>query len=84
MNTSNLSGGKGQPVCEADKLTAICELIIWKMCEPRRLTALWAFMTCYRDTFTFFFTSHPTHFNPENEGSMYVQNVGNAKHIHTV
>jgi hypothetical protein len=26
------------------------------MWEPRRLTTLWAFMACYRDSFTFFLT----------------------------
>jgi hypothetical protein len=41
MSTRNLPGGKGQPVRKAD-LTAICELIIQKMWEPRRLTILWA------------------------------------------
>jgi hypothetical protein len=25
MSTKNLPGGKGQPVCKADDLTAICE-----------------------------------------------------------
>jgi hypothetical protein len=25
-----------------------------KMWEPRRLTILWAFTTCYRDSFTFY------------------------------
>jgi hypothetical protein len=25
MSTRNLPGGKGQPVCKADNLTAICE-----------------------------------------------------------
>jgi hypothetical protein len=28
MSTRNLPGGKGQPVCKADNLTAICELIV--------------------------------------------------------
>jgi hypothetical protein len=27
------------------------------MLEPRRLTTLWAFMACYRDSFIFFFTN---------------------------
>jgi hypothetical protein len=35
-------GGKGRPACKADSLTAICEPIVWKMWEPRRLTTLWA------------------------------------------
>jgi hypothetical protein len=33
-------------------LTAICEAIVHKMWEPRRLTALWASTACYRDSFT--------------------------------
>jgi hypothetical protein len=48
--------GKRQPAREADDLTAICEPIVWKMWEPRRLTTLWAFTACYRDSFIFFFT----------------------------
>jgi hypothetical protein len=46
-------GGKGRPACDADNLTAICEPIVYKMCESRRLTTLWAFTACYRDSFTF-------------------------------
>jgi hypothetical protein len=38
---------------EAGNLTAICESIVLKMWEPRRLTTLWAFTTCYKDRFTF-------------------------------
>jgi hypothetical protein len=34
--------------------SAICEPIVYEMWEPRRLTTLWTFMTCYRDSFTFF------------------------------
>jgi hypothetical protein len=36
-------------------LTAICELIVQKMWEPRRLTTLWASTACYRDSFSFIF-----------------------------
>jgi hypothetical protein len=32
MSTRNLPGGKGQPAAKADKLTAICEQIIWTKC----------------------------------------------------
>jgi hypothetical protein len=53
MSTKNLPGGKGRPVRGAHNLTAICEPIVYKMWEPRRLTTLWAFMVCYRDSFTF-------------------------------
>jgi hypothetical protein len=54
MSTKNLPGGKGRPACEADNLTAICEQIVYKMWEPRRLTILWASMACNMDSFTFF------------------------------
>jgi hypothetical protein len=40
---------------KAENLTVICEPIVQKMWEPRRLTTLWAFTACYRDSFTFFF-----------------------------
>jgi hypothetical protein len=43
-------GGKGWQARKTDNLTAIC--------EPRRLTTLWASAACYRDSFTpplFFF-----------------------------
>jgi hypothetical protein len=53
MSTKNLPGGKGRPARKADNLTAICKPIVKKMWEPRRLTAIWAFTTCYRDSFTF-------------------------------
>jgi hypothetical protein len=54
ISTRNLPGGKGRPAHKADKLTAICELIVQKMWEPRRLTTLLAFKACYKDSFTFF------------------------------
>jgi hypothetical protein len=38
MSTRNLPGGKGRPELKADKLIAICETIVKKMWEPRRLT----------------------------------------------
>jgi hypothetical protein len=47
MSTRNLPGGKGRSAREVDNITAICEPIVWKMWEPRRLTALWAFTACY-------------------------------------
>jgi hypothetical protein len=40
-------GGKGRPARKADSLTAICE----PMWEPRRLTTVWAYTACYRDSF---------------------------------
>jgi hypothetical protein len=48
----NLPWGKGRPARETD-LTAICEPIVYKMWEPPHLTTLWAFMACYKDSFTF-------------------------------
>jgi hypothetical protein len=54
MSIRNLPGSKERPVRKADNLTAICEPIVYKMWEPRRLTTLWAFTAYYRDSFTFF------------------------------
>jgi hypothetical protein len=54
MSTRNLPGGKGRPTRKADNLTAVCEPIVWKMWEPRRLATLWASTACYRDSFTIF------------------------------
>jgi hypothetical protein len=53
MSTRNLSKGKERPLLKADNLTAVCEPIVYKMWEPRRLTTLWAFTACYTDSFTF-------------------------------
>jgi hypothetical protein len=47
MSTRNLPGGKGRPARKADNLTAICEPIVLKMWEPRRVTTLWASTACY-------------------------------------
>jgi hypothetical protein len=51
MSTRNLPGGKGRPARKADNLTAICEPIVLKMWEPRRLTTLWVSKACYRYSF---------------------------------
>jgi hypothetical protein len=51
MSTRNLPEVKRRPAHKADSLTAICEPIVWKMWEPRRLTTLWAFTAWYRDSF---------------------------------
>jgi hypothetical protein len=55
MSTRNIPGGKGLSAREAGNLTAIREPIVYKMWEPRRLTTLWSFTACYRDSFTFTF-----------------------------
>jgi hypothetical protein len=39
---------------KADNLTAICEPFVKKLCDPGRLTTLWASTACYRDSFTFY------------------------------
>jgi hypothetical protein len=54
MSGRNLPGRKGRPVREANKLTAICEPIVYEMWEPRRLTSPWASTVCYKDSFTSF------------------------------
>jgi hypothetical protein len=46
-------GGKRPPASKAD-LTTICESIVQKMWEPRRLTTLWASKARYRDSFLAF------------------------------
>jgi hypothetical protein len=38
--------GKERPACKADNLAAICEPIVYKMWDSRRLTALWASAAC--------------------------------------
>jgi hypothetical protein len=54
MNTRTLTGGKDRPARKAEKLTTICEPAVYMMCELRRLTTVWAFMVCDRDSFVFF------------------------------
>jgi hypothetical protein len=54
MSTMILPGSKGRPARKTDNLTAICEPIVYKMWQPRRLTTLWASTACYRDRFTFY------------------------------
>jgi hypothetical protein len=54
MSARNLSGGKGRPALKPYNLTTICEPTVQKMWELRRLKNLWAFMACYRVSFTFF------------------------------
>jgi hypothetical protein len=55
MSTRNHPGGKGRWAHNVDNLTAICEPIVQKMWEPRRLTTLSASTACYRDSFTFLY-----------------------------
>jgi hypothetical protein len=45
-----------RPELKSDNLTAICERIVLKLCEPRRLTTLWASTACYRNSCNFFFS----------------------------
>jgi hypothetical protein len=54
MSTRKLPGSKTLPTRKAHNLTAICERIVQKMWEPRRLTTLWASTACYRGSFTSF------------------------------
>jgi hypothetical protein len=54
MSTRNIPGGKGRPARKADNLTAICELIIYKMWDPQHLTSPWASTAWYMETFTSF------------------------------
>jgi hypothetical protein len=60
MSTRGLPGGKGRPARKADKPTAVCEPIVLKMWEPRRLTTLRASTACNRDGFTIILLSNLT------------------------
>jgi hypothetical protein len=55
MSTRNLPGGgvKGGRRVRLDDLTTICQPIVYKMWEPRRLTNRLAPTAYYRDSFTF-------------------------------
>jgi hypothetical protein len=54
MSTKNIPGDKEPPARKSDNLTAICEPIVQKMWDIRRLTTLWDSAACYRDSFTFY------------------------------
>jgi hypothetical protein len=54
MSTSYLPGGKERLERKADNFTTICEPIVLKIWEPRRLTTLWPFTACHSDSFTFY------------------------------
>jgi hypothetical protein len=55
MSTRNLPGSNWRSALKAEILNAICEPIVEKMWDPRRLRTLWASTACYRDSFTFTF-----------------------------
>jgi hypothetical protein len=50
------SWGEGRPARRADNITAICEPIVYKMWEPRRLTTLRASAAFYRACFSLLLT----------------------------
>jgi hypothetical protein len=51
LSTRNLPGGKRRSMHKADNLTAICELIVYRIWEPQRLTTRWASTACHRGSF---------------------------------
>jgi hypothetical protein len=57
-STMNLPGGKEQLARKGDNFNAICEPIVYKMWEPRRLTTQRASTACYKDSFI---TTHASH-----------------------
>jgi hypothetical protein len=59
----------------ADKLTAICEQIVWTMWEHRRLTALRASRACCRDSFTFTLPSAKADVIPEGRQTNFRSNA---------
>jgi hypothetical protein len=48
-------GGKARPTFKADNLADICEPIVHKMFDPRRLKTIWASTVSYRDSLTCYF-----------------------------
>jgi hypothetical protein len=52
MSARTFPAGKTLPAHKADNLSAICELIVYKMLESRCLTALWASSASYREKCT--------------------------------
>jgi hypothetical protein len=57
MSTRNLPVDKERPAPKADNLNTICEPVVYKRWEPRRLTTLWDSTACYRGSFTFLVAS---------------------------
>jgi hypothetical protein len=49
-STRNFPGGKDAAGRNTDNLAAICERIVYKTGQPRRLTTIRASTACYRDS----------------------------------
>jgi hypothetical protein len=49
ISTRNLPGSKERPARKADNFTAICEPIIWKMCDPQSPIIIQVSTACYKD-----------------------------------
>jgi hypothetical protein len=72
------------PARRGDNLTAIYELIVYKMWEPQHLTTLWGFMACYRDTFTllqFSVFEELEYFSSSHRGSSCSCSIGSGKYF---
>jgi hypothetical protein len=52
--STRILGGKAQPACKTDNLTAIYEPIVQTTWDPRNLTTPQASTDCCRDSFTLF------------------------------
>jgi hypothetical protein len=48
-----LPGGKTRLQQKAYDLIAICEAIVYVVCDPRCVTTLWTSTACFRDSSTF-------------------------------
>jgi hypothetical protein len=57
MSTRNIPRGKGRPTHKVVDLTGICEPIVWKKWEPRRLTTLLASTSCYKNSVNIFYVT---------------------------
>jgi hypothetical protein len=56
MSTRKLPWGEKRPAHKAENLDVICERIVQKVWDPRRLTTLCASTACYKDSlYSYFF-----------------------------
>jgi hypothetical protein len=70
MSTRNHLGVKGGRRVRLTTLSPSVSRLSRKMWEPRRLTTLWAFTACYRNSFTLFFFTISPHLQPS---TVYLQ-----------
>jgi hypothetical protein len=80
MRTRNLPGVKERPARKADLIT-ICEPIAWNMWKSQWLTMVWASMTCYSNSFTFFYMQ--SHEIENHVHNLYRRSLGSCDLKHS-